>query len=191
MELNAEQLARGTNATVHDAMAFCDDLNPAMAQFRINTPMRVAAFLATLAIESNHLTATEESLYYRDAERLADIYPRAFNSAAAATPYVKNPQALGKLLYQGYWGRGLIQITWLKNYQLATAALGFDYVNFPELVKEAKHASLTAAWFFATNGCNEAADGGDITSVRRKVNGPKMMHLAEVTQQFNSNVTWL
>lgn len=182
--MTAEQLAKATGASVANAQRFHKPLLAAMEQFKINTPLRIAAFLATVSVESARLTVTEEDLYYRDAARLARIYPRAFKTPAEASAYVANSKKLGQLLYQGYWGRGLIQLTWKANYQKAAAALGNDYVKNPELVAGAVHAALTAAWYWETNGCNTAADKGDMREVTRLVNGQALMHLAERTDQF-------
>ncbi|WP_315127189.1 glycoside hydrolase family 19 protein [Comamonas antarctica] len=177
--LTESLIAASTGATPANATRFRDALNTAMARFQINTPRRQAAFLATVGVESTRLTATEEDLYYRDPARLARIYPRAFKTALAAQPYTRNPKALGELLYKGYWGRGLIQLTWEKNYRAATEALGYDYLRLPHIVTEPLHAALTAGWYWSTNRCNEAADKGDMREVTRLVNGPALMHLAE------------
>lgn len=175
--MTVEQLAAATGATVANAARFHKALVSAMERFNIDTPARKAAFLATVSVESARLTTTEEGLYYRDAHRLARIYPRAFKTPAEASKYVANPKGLGQLLYQGYWGRGLIQLTWKENYKKAGDALGFDYVKNPDLVASVAHAALTAAWYWSSNGCNLAADREDMKSVTRLVNGPGMMHL--------------
>lgn len=177
--MTPETLARCTGALPTYANRFHPWLVTAMTRFAIDTPLRQAAFLATVGVESARLTATEEGLYYRDAARLAKIYPRAFKNAAEATKYVGSPRALGDLLYKGYWGRGLIQLTWEKNYRAASAALGRDYLANPALVATPEHAALTAAWYWSANACNVAADRGDMVSVTRLVNGPALMHLDE------------
>lgn len=182
--MTAEQLAKATGATPANAARFHKALTSSMERFGITTPLRKAAFLATVSVESARLTTTEEALYYRDAHRLVRIYPRAFKTPAEASKYVANPKGLGQLLYQGYWGRGLIQLTWKENYQKATGALGHNYVKTPELVASVAHAALTAAWFWQTNGCNELADKEDMRAVTRKVNGSALMHLDERIAQF-------
>ena len=182
--MNVEQLAAATGATIANAQRFHKPLLAAMEQFHINTPKRKAAFLATVAVESQNLSKTEEGLYYRDAARLARIYPRVFRNAMEASDYVANPRKLGELLYKGYWGRGLIQLTWKDNYIKASEALGFDYVRNPDLVAAAQHAALTAAWFWHAHGCNVAADNDDMKSVTRLVNGRAMLHLGERMAQY-------
>lgn len=182
--MTVEQLAKATGASLANAQRFHKPLQAAMEQFKINTPVRIAAFLATVSVESAQLTVTEEDLYYRDAARLARIYPRAFKTPADASAYVANPKKLGQLLYQGYWGRGLIQLTWKANYQKAAEALKQDYVKNPELVAGVVHAALTAAWYWHANGCNTLADKDDMREITRAVNGPALMHLAQRNEQY-------
>jgi putative chitinase len=181
-------LADCTGSTMANAIRYAEHLTQAMDQFQINTPNRQAAFLATCAIEAQNLSKVEESLYYKDPVRLAKIYPRVFKNSEQASPYTRNPDALGQLLYGGYWGRGLLMLTWEKNYRDAGAALGYDYLNNADMLLDPEHASLTAAWFFATNGCNAKADEGDMTGVTRIVNGPALMHLKERIEQYEKNL---
>ncbi len=192
MTLTVDEIAKGTGGTIINAFKFHQHLNDGMRNFGIATARQKAAFLATLGIESAHLTATEESLYYRDAARLAKIYKRAFGGdAAKALPYVKNSRKLSELLYNGYHGRGLIQLTWLKNYEAASAALGYDYVREPALVCQPRHAALTACWFWHNAKCNAPAEADDMEEVTLRVNGPALMHLPERQALFASNTEWL
>lgn len=188
MNLTAEQVAFYTQSSIFNAQTYTPALNAAMEHFNITSQRNIAAFLATVAIESAHLTTTEESLYYKSAERLASLYPRAFRNAEAAEPYVRNPSGLSALLYGGFHGRGLIQLTWRANYAEAGDALGVDYVGVPSLVCKPDHAALTASWYWARSGCITAADDGDMEEVTRLVNGPRKMHLAERTALYNANV---
>lgn len=189
MTLN--ELMVATSAPYGNAKVLHPHIENAMLTFNIDSALRQAAFLATVAVESQNLTALEEGLYYRDPARLARIYPRAFKNASAAEPYARNPEGLSELLYKGYHGRGLIQLTWRRNYERASEALGYDYVSRPKMVAEPKHAALTAAWFWQENGCNEAADEGDMRAVTRIVNGPTLMHLAERKAQYEIALTVL
>lgn len=184
MTFTVEQLAAATSAPYGNAQQHQPHLEAAMARFSITGRLREAAFLATVAIESAHLSKLEEDLYYKDPARLASIYPRAFKDATAAVPYARNPKGLGELLYKGYWGRGHLGLTWRANYERASQALGYDYVANPGMVAEPKHAALTAAWYWHDAGCNAPADKGDMAEVTRLVNGPRMMHLVERKAQY-------
>ena len=184
MTFTVEQLAAATSAPYGNAKVYHQHLLDAMARFNIDSLQRQAAFLATVSVESARLSAVEEGLYYRDAARLARIYPRAFKEAKAAEPYTHNPKGLSELLYKGYHGRGAIQLTWRRNYERAGEALGYDYLGNPALVAEPKHAALTATWFWHDTKCNDPADNGDMTEVTRRVNGPALMHLTERKAQY-------
>ena len=184
MSFTVEQLAAATSAPYGNAKVHHPHLTDAMTRFNIDSLQRQAAFLATVSVESQQLSKMEEGLYYRDAARLARIYPRAFKDAKAAEPYTHNPKGLSELLYKGYSGKGLIQLTWRRNYERAGEALGYDYVGDPSMVAQPKHAALTAAWYWHDAGCNAPADKGDMVEVTRKVNGPALMHLAERQEQY-------
>ena len=184
MSFTVEQLAAATSAPYGNAKVHHPHLTDAMTRFNIDSLQRQAAFLATVSVESQQLSKMEEGLYYKDAARLARIYPRAFKSAADAESYARNPKGLGDLLYKGYWGRGHLGLTWRRNYERASEALGYDYVGDPALVATPKHAALTAAWYWHDAKCNDPADKGDMTEVTRRVNGPALMHLAERKAQY-------
>lgn len=191
MELDVTTLTKLTGSTVKDAWRFLTPLKIAMNRFEINTPLRVSAFLATVSVESARLTKTEEDLYYKRADRLLAIYPRAFKTLAEAEPYVRNSLKLSQKLYGKYHGRGLIQLTWERNYERYGRLLGYDYLREPDLVAHPDHAALTAGCYWHDNGCNEAADADDMELVTEKVNGKRKMHLEERVALYTSNVALL
>ena len=144
--ITAKYLQRATGSTPENAAKYLAPINTALARFEINTHQRIAAFLATVAIESAHLSAVEEGLYYSSAERLASIFKRAFKSAEDAAPYAKNPKGLSQKLYGGCHGRGLIQLTWGRNYKACGDSLGVDFVAQPELLATPDYAAMSAGW---------------------------------------------
>ena len=151
--ISLEYLTIATNAKPENAAKFLDGINEACERFNINTPKRIAAFLATVAIESAHLSAVEEGLYYSSAERLASIFNRAFGGdPERAKDYTRNPTALSQILYGGFHGRGLIQLTWEKNYRACGEALGVDFVSDPQLLASPRYAALSAGWFWDVTG---------------------------------------
>lgn len=182
--MTLEELAAATGASRADAERFVGPLTEGMLRFSITTPLEKAALCATISVESVKLTKTEESFYYKDAQRLANIYKRVFHGdATKAAPYVRNSAALSKLLYDGFHGRGLIQLTWQSNYLKYGKVLGFDYVSNPSLVAEPWHAAMTACAYFTESGCRSPANKNDMDGVTRLVN-PAMMHAAERRAQF-------
>lgn len=187
--MDALTLARATGAQFDRAQLFAGPLATAMELFNINNPNRWACFLATVAIESDYLEEMEEGLSYSSADRLRLIFPSLFVESKGgkyrAEDYVHNPKGLSELRYQGFHGRGLIQLTWRDTYKAAGEALGFDYLAHPELVLEPEHAALTAAWFFSVHAhCLLDADHLDMFSITGKVNGPARLKLSERKSQM-------
>ena len=70
-----------------------------------------------------------------------------------------------------YRGRGLIQITGKNNYRACGQALGLDLMAQPELLEKPRHACMSAAWFWATNGLNTLADAGKFGAITQRING--------------------
>ncbi|MEW9898501.1 glycoside hydrolase family 19 protein [Chitinivorax sp. PXF-14] len=166
-------------------------LDQACSQFQINTPQRLAAFLAQVAHESGELNRLEESLNY-SAQRLTQVWPKRFPSLAAAQPYAGNPQRLANFVYANrignrdegsgdgyrYRGRGLIQLTGRANYQAVGQAIGRDLLNQPDDLLTPDGASQSAAYFWKSHLLNELADmnaGDDETedfkTISIKING--------------------
>lgn len=155
-----------------DAGQWIDPLNAAMNRFEINTPTRMAAFLAQLAHESTETTRLTEGLFYSRAEHLCAVWPKRFPTLASATPYVKNPQALANNVYANrggngdelsgdgwhYRGRGLFQLTFKDNYRLVGDALNLPLLADPDRVTTPEVAALTAANFWQRLGLNALAD---------------------------------
>lgn len=189
--LTPELLQAATGCSKDRAAVFFRPVVEAMAKFLIDGLWPTAAFLAQVTVESAGLSHLEESLYYKDPERLAKVFRRVFDTnhdkvleaseIEACKPYLCGAGDLSKLLYGGYHGRGLLGLTWQRNYAAASLACDADYVNEPDRVKEPKHAALTAAWFFGSNGCCQVA--GDIDAVTRIIN-PAMMAAGERRQHY-------
>jgi putative chitinase len=157
------------------------------AKFQINTPLRLAHFLAQCGHESGGFRVTSENLNY-SAKGLNGIFRKYFPTEAAAAAYARNPQKIANKVYanrmdngneasgDGYKfrGRGYIQLTGRANYTLFGKAIGEDIANNPDSVS-GKHALLSAAWFWSKNGLNKLADGGAgdavVTSITKRVNG--------------------
>ena len=99
-----------------------------MIKFEINTPLRLAHFLAQCAHESANFTLVEENLNY-SAEGLLKIFPKYFTAETAAL-YAHQPIKIASRVYANrmgngsetfqdgylYRGRGYIQITGKENY---------------------------------------------------------------------------
>ena len=157
-----------------------------MEKFQINTPLRLAHFLAQCGHESGGFKATQENLNY-SADGLKKIFPKYFPGNIAES-YARNPEKIASKVYGGrmgnggeetkegykFRGRGYIQLTGKDNYSSFAKSIGEDTVANPDLVAT-KYALASAGWFFSKNGLNAIADKGaddaTVTSVTKRVNG--------------------
>jgi putative chitinase len=157
------------------------------AKFQINTPLRLAHFLAQCGHESGGFRATQENLNY-SAKGLAGIFKKYFPTEASAAPYARNPQKIASKVYGGrmgngpestgegykFRGRGYIQLTGKENYTAFGKSIGEDIVANPDKVAS-QYALLSAAWFFSKNGLHKMADEGAsdtvVTKITKRVNG--------------------
>ena len=157
------------------------------SKFEINTPLRLAHFLAQCGHESGGFKLTKENLNY-SAKGLNGIFKKYFPTLESAVPYERKPEKIANKVYGGrmgngaeasgegwkFHGRGFIQLTGKENYTAFTKSIGEDCVNNPDLVAS-KYALASAAWFFNKNGLHKMADGGandaTVTSITKRVNG--------------------
>ena len=157
------------------------------AKFGINTPLRLAHFLAQCGHESGGFRATQENLNY-SAKGLNGIFKKYFPTEAAAASYARQPQKIASKVYanrmgngteasgEGYKfrGRGYIQLTGKDNYTAFGKSIGEDMTVNPDKVASS-YALLSAAWFFSKNGLHKMADEGAtdavVTKITKRVNG--------------------
>lgn len=174
------------------ARQFAEPLAAACARFGINTPARVAGFVAQCRVESADFTMLEENLRYRTPEVLDRTFSAVRGLDDAARLIKAGPQAIANRVYAGrmgngpeasgdgwrYRGRGLKQLTGRDHYAEAARALAQPYLEQPELVGQPADAALTAAWYWHVAKCNTLADAALWDAITRAVNGPAMLQAA-------------
>jgi putative chitinase len=157
------------------------------AKFEINTPLRLAHFLAQCGHESGGFRLTKENLNY-SAKGLKGIFSKYFKEAGLAEAYERKPEKIANRVYGGrmgngpessgdgskYCGRGYIQLTGKDNYVAFGKSINEDMTANPEKVST-HYALLSAAWFFNKNGLHRMADEGAsdlvVTKITKRVNG--------------------
>lgn len=157
------------------------------ARFEINTPLRLAHFMAQISHESAGGTILEENLRYVTARRICKVWPTRFPNEKAAQPYVRNAQGLANKVYNGrlgnrlnssdgwdYRGRGLIQITGRDNYAEMGAMVERDFLRSPELAAAPEGTLWVAGAFWGSRPLNAAADADDLSRVTLLINGGKV-----------------
>ena len=164
--------------------ALCTALCAVLPKYEINTPNRIAAFLAQCGHESGGFTVLQENLNY-SAEGLRKIFPSRFATVAAAQPYHRQPEKIANKIYcdrmgngsessgDGYKfrGRGAIQLTGKENYSNFAKSIGKSLDETVAYCETLEGAICSAAWFWTTRKLNVCADCGDILSMTKKING--------------------
>ena len=79
-------------------------LSVLLPDYEINTPNRIAAFIAQCAHESASFTALHENLNYRS-ETLSKVWPKKF-PASVAQQYAHKPEAIANRAYASRMGNG-------------------------------------------------------------------------------------
>lgn len=155
--------------------------------YDINTPKRMAAFIAQCSHESGGFMVLKENLNYK-AATLRKIFPKYFPNDQIAQDYASRPNkqvAIASKVYanrmgngdeasQDGWkfcGRGLIQLTGKSNYQAFADSLEMNINDVPEYLATFEGAAQSACWFWETNKLNQWADAGDILTLTKRING--------------------
>ena len=186
MELTLQQLKQ-----LLPKNPYVEQWHHALAQllpdYEINTPQRIAAFIAQCAHESGEFVFLKENLNYK-APTLRKIFPKYFPTDELANQYVSKPnkqEAIANRVYanrmgngdeasgDGYrfCGRGLIQLTGRDNYTFFAGSLQISVEEASEYLQTFEGAAQSACWFWETNNLNQWADKGDILTLTKRING--------------------
>jgi putative chitinase len=187
-------------AKVKNPEKWIDAVVATCQEFEIDTPQRIAGFLAQTSHESGGYTMLSENLNYR-AATLAACWPNRFAVLGADKKPVKEngklvptavansiagkPELIANLVYSGrmgngpaesgegwaFRGRGLKQLTGKFNYEKCGSGLGVNFVSNPDLLLEPLYAARSAGWFWKANALSTFADNNDIKGMTKKING--------------------
>ena len=124
-----------------------------MANYGVDTYLRVCHFIAQCAHESDSFRTLEEY---------------ASGAAYEGRRDLGNTQPGDGRRYKG---RGIIQLTGRANYREAGKRLGYDLENDHLLALKPEISVLTALDYWKTRNLNQWADKDDITTVTRRING--------------------
>lgn len=193
MKVTPDQLARITPVLASHAPA----LLAAAERYQINTPLRLAHWLAQMAHESDGFESMEESLNYKaDSKMMQKFIGWGRISKEDAQKFGKtadhpaHQNALANILYGGsfglkqlgntqpgdgwrFRGRGYKQITGRDNYARGSQRVFKDdrLVQNPDLAAQPEFAAMLAADFWDSKKLNPHADRDDIEAITRIING--------------------
>ena len=159
-------------------------LDQLLPDYDINTPLRVAHFIAQCAHESGNFVFIKENLNYR-ADSLMKTFKRYFPTQELAQQYAKQPEKIANRVYANrmgngdeasgdgwrYCGRGLIQLTGRDNYTFFAGSLGISVEDASEYLATFEGAAQSACWYWEQNNLNRFADANDVRGLTRAING--------------------
>jgi putative chitinase len=152
--------------------------------YEMNTPERIAGFIAQCAHESGGFTATEENLNY-SAKGLNTTFKKYFPTLESALPYERKPERIANRVYANrmgngdeasgdgfrYRGRGLIQLTGKNNYERFAKDLGITVEECAQYLSTPGGAVSSAGWFFDQNNLLALCDKEDMLMLTKRING--------------------
>jgi len=159
-------------------------LNEILPEYEIDTPQRVAAFIAQTAHESGNYVFLKENLNYKAAS-LRKVFGKYFPTDELAAQYANKGEMIANRVYANrmgngdeasgdgyrYCGRGLIQLTGKSNYQAFADSIETPVEEVSEYLGTFEGAVQSACWFWESNNLNQWADKGDILTLTKRING--------------------
>lgn len=152
------------NKLYPDGIIGVDTMRTMMIVFNIKYKTDIAHFLGQIAEETADFTKSKESMYY-SAEALRRIFPRYFRTEEEARVAAYRPELIANRVYNDkfrvaplgnvgigdgfrFIGRGSIQITGRKNYELFSEYIKEPAILYnPDLVSDL-YFWETALWYF-------------------------------------------
>lgn len=157
MKITADLLIAAVGCAPSRADLFAPHLDAACRHYGIDTPARLAAFLAQIGHESGA---------FRWVRELAD------GGAYEGRADLGNTQPGDG---RRYLGRGLLQITGRASYHLMTARMrgqgAPDFEASPDALEEPQWAAWSAADWWDVRGLSALADRGEFDLITRRING--------------------
>ena len=183
--LSANQFSR-LFPNCKDPEGWVEAMNEVFPKYDIDTPQRIAAFIAQCGHESGGWRVFSENLNY-SAKALDAVFGKYFKRAGRdANEYARQPEKIANVVYANrmdngdtdsgdgwrYRGRGPIQLTGKANYTAFSEDMDVDAVDNPDLVSDDKEVALMSAiWYWNKNDLNRYADSGDIKTMTKRING--------------------
>ena len=153
---------------------------PMFEKYEINTPNRIAGFMAQCAHESADFTRLVENLNYSE-KALNSVFGRYFGKGKEdAAEYARNQEKIANYVYMDefrtkrgalgntepgdgwlFRGRGIKQLTGRNNYAAFGETVGMSAEEAAEYVATPEGAMESACWFWQTNRLARHADAGD------------------------------
>lgn len=155
--ITKEQILKATKCDSKNLDIHYDSIILTLKKYDINTPQRIAGFLANAIHETGGLRAFEENLNYSEKGLLSTFSKRV--TPEEAKTLARKPELIANKVYAArngntekgdgwkYRGRGIFQVTFKDNYKKIGSKLSVDLVSNPEFLCKPPYAALSAGVF--------------------------------------------
>lgn len=164
-----------------------------LTHYEVNTPLRLAHYMAQIHHESD-LKPQSENLNY-SAKRMLEIFKYDFdiNRDKWLSPQEKekvkellgHPDRIANFVYANqngngneasgdgwkYRGRGFLQHTGKGEYAQLSKESGIDYIKNPDLLLNEADSMIASLSYWRRHKLNKLADKDDVRGITRKING--------------------
>ena len=163
---------------------WCSSLNKILPQYEINTPKRIAMFIAQCAHESGDFTVLTEDLHYRS-EALMHSWPSRFPTVMIADQYAMQPEKIANRAYADrmgngneasgdgwkFRGKGLIQVTGHDNTTNFAKSKNMTLEQATAYLLTYDGTVESGCWYWKVNNINPWCDVGNVEKVTQIING--------------------
>ena len=182
MKITSEQIQQllSGNSDWKDWVEHIQELLP---KYGIDSPNRIAMFMAQCGHESNNFRSLRENLNY-SSDALNSLFSKYFEDAGRdALEYHRNQEKIANVIYANrmgngppesgdgwrHKGAGVIQLTGKNNQTAFGQSIGKTIERTAEHLATKRGALEGACWFWKENNLNKYA--GDIILATKKING--------------------
>jgi putative chitinase len=206
-----------STSTDETLVPIIDPMNFTCAKYMINTPQRVAAFLAQTGHESAGFKARIENLNYSD-KGLCLTWPKRFRMPLGgervdtlrfadgklnAKMFARQPEMIANYVYGGrmgngppesgdgwtYRGAGFIQLTGKELHMRFAQDQQMSLEEVTQFLHTVEGACESAGWYWHMNNLNVIADAEDMVELTRRINGGQN-GLTERVEHYHAAMEW-
>lgn len=155
-----------------------------LPDFGVDTPKKIAHFLAQICHESGGFKIAIENMNY-SAKRMTQVWPKRFPTVAAASPYAHNPQKLANYVYANrmgngspstgdgfrFRGRGLLQITGREMYRSVGQLCDIALEDHPEIAEHFDNALRIAGGAWKFDRLDKLSENASVEAYTQRING--------------------
>ncbi len=174
-------------ATDKNILKYHNAINLVCERYKINSILRISAFLAQVAHESGNFHYKEEIASGAAYDSRKDLGNTTETARQIAQEKNTSP---GRL----YKGRGLIQLTGFYNYEAYSKYKKQDFIHNPEQIAiNPSYSCDVAGWFWNCHNCNLLADNKNFKQITRRINGglngysDRLNHYLHILETLNNN----